>query len=81
MAYSYDRNKTAEGLPLHKPAEADEALGKAYNALLSFKNGFDQMGEIPREYHAVYDQIGKALGKVGEARQQTNQLRMMARRI
>ena len=78
MSYSYDR--TADTLPLHKPAEADEALGQAYNALISFKSGFDRMEEIPRDYLPIYNEISKAVDKVVAARQATTQVRMMARR-
>lgn len=81
MAYSYDRTKTADALPLHKPAEADEALTKAYLALHSFKFGFDQMEEIPQQYLPVYNEIMKALDKVGEAQKHTHQLRHMTRRL
>ena len=81
MAYSYDRSKTADSLPLHKPAEADEALGQAYNSLVSFKMAIDRMEEIPKDLHGIYDEIGKAISKVADARKHTTQVRMLARRM
>jgi hypothetical protein len=79
---NYDRRAALPRLDsvLAKPAEADEALGKAYLALVSFKLGFDQMEEIPKALHPLYDQVGKAISAVAEARKDTYQLREMTRR-
>ena len=66
---------------LHKPGEADEALRKAYLSLLSFKNGFDVMEEIPKTLLPYYNQTMLALGKIQDAQQPTYQLKMIAPRI
>lgn len=66
---------------LAKPAQADEALGQAYLALVSFKMGMDQMEEIPPHIQPLYDQVGRAISEVAEARKHTNQLREMTRRV
>lgn len=82
MPYDYERSaKTAANPPLHKPAEADEALAKAYLALHAFKAAFDDMHEIPKSLEAVYKQTMKAAEAVGKARESTYQLREMARRL
>lgn len=64
----------------HVPAQADDALGDAYRKLLTFKNMFDQMEEIPNSFGKLYSQIGKSLDLVGKARQETTQLRELAKR-
>jgi len=65
----------------HVPAQADDTIGDAYRKLLAFKDMFDQMHEIPKGYEKVYTQVGKALDLVGKARQETTQLREMAKRL
>lgn len=75
----YDR-RTA-GMPLHKPAEADEKLGEAYRGLHSFKFAFDQMEEIPANLQPIYNQIMKASDAIVEARRHTAQLREMVKRM
>lgn len=70
----------AVGSQWHAPAQADEALGESYRKLLSFKAMFDDMEEIPNSLEKVYNQIGKALDLVGKARQETTQLKEMAKR-
>jgi hypothetical protein len=80
----YDRRRAAAPRfeqVLHRPAEADEALGKAYVALISFKQGMDSMEEIPSQLHPYYDQVMKAMNEVGEARKHTAQLRGMVQRL
>lgn len=79
--YMRTAGRTADSLPIHKAAEADEALGTAFRSLLSLKLGFDRMEEIPKDYHAIYAEIGKALDGIGEARRYTTQVRMLARRM
>jgi len=66
---------------LHQPAKADESLGAAYNSLISFKRGFDSMDEIPPELKIYYSQVLKAMDAVSDARQHTNQLREMTKRL
>jgi len=66
---------------LHKPAEADDALGQAYLKLVSFKQGIDAMHEIPAYLKPYYTQVMKAMSEVGEARKQTTQLRGMVRKL
>jgi hypothetical protein len=81
----YDRRRQAAAprleQVLHRPAEADEALAKAYQALISFKQGFDTMEEIPKQLHGIYSQVMKAMDEVGEARKHTYQLREMTKRL
>lgn len=66
---------------LHKAADADESVGDAYRALLSFKQSMDEMEEIPRQLLKVYDQTMRALDALGAAGDKTHQLRMMVRRL
>ena len=81
-AHDYDRRKTArEPFPYHEPAKADETLTKVYLSLHSFKFGFDQMEEIPKNFLPIYDQTMKALDLVQKAQKETYQLRMMARKL
>jgi len=82
MSHDYDRRgKTARGFPYHAPAQADEAATKAYLSLLTFKNGFDVMEEIPKNFLPYYDQCLKAIGAIQDAQKETYQLRMMARKL
>ncbi len=82
-SYNYDRSpKVArDPFPYHKPAEADAAVTKGYLALHSFKYGFDQMEEIPKNLLPTYDQTMKALDAVQNAQREIHQLMMMARRL
>ena len=84
--YDYDRRSRLAYVPrleqnLHKPSEADEALSKAYLAIVSFKQSLDEMQEIPPNLKGLYQVAMKAMGDIGEARQATNQLREMTRRL
>jgi hypothetical protein len=83
--YDYQRQRRAAEprleQVLHKPAEADEALWKAYLALVSFKQGIDSMHEIPQQFHAIYNQVGKTMDEVAEARKHTYQLRHMVLKL
>lgn len=83
--YSYDRRAALPRLDsvLHKPAEADDALRKAYLALHSFKAGFDSMNEIPQGPLAdlYYKHLMKALGDLDEAMKSTDQVRQMTKRL
>lgn len=82
MADDYDfRPKTAGGLPMHLPAQADEALAEAYRALMSFKGALDQMQEIPSDLQPYYRQIMKAADAVVGARKESYQLREMVKRL
>jgi phytoene/squalene synthetase len=65
---------------LHKPAEADEAVTKAYLSLVTFKQSMDEMEEIPSDLQKLYDQTRVALDGLHEAREGTHQLRMMLKR-
>jgi hypothetical protein len=66
---------------IHKPAEADEALGQAYLKLVSFKQGIDAMEEIPTYLKPYYRQVLKAIDAVVDARKETTQLRGMVRKL
>ncbi len=82
---NYDRRRQA-ALPrldqvLHRPAEADEAMGQAYRALISFKSGFDSMEEIPSNLHGLYGDVMKAMDAVVSARKHTAQVREMTKRL
>jgi hypothetical protein len=82
--YDYDRRRAAEPRLEHvldRPAKADEALGEAYRALISFKQGLDSMAEIPSQLRGLYSQVNKAVGEVAEARQHTYQLREMTKHL
>lgn len=83
--YDYDRRRTAAEPRLEqvldRPAKADEALGEAYRALVSFKQGMDSMEEIPSYLHALYAQVNKALNEVAETRKHTAQLRFMVTKL
>jgi len=70
----------AKGFPFHLPAEADEAVGKTYRALVNFKLAMDRMEEIPKWLRPLYSQAIKAMDAVGDARKHTYQLREMAKR-
>lgn len=65
---------------LHKPAAADEAVGKAYLSLVTFKQSMDEMEEIPKDLQKLYDQTMIAMNAAKEARDETYQLRMMLQR-
>lgn len=65
---------------MHLPAEADDLVGQAYNKLASFKSAMDTMEEIPDHLMPIYRQATKAMNVVGNARQETNQLKEMVRR-
>jgi hypothetical protein len=65
---------------LHKPAEADEAVTKAYLSLVTFKQSMDEMEEIPKDLQKLYDQTMAAMDAFHEARSDTYQLRMMMKR-
>lgn len=84
----YDRRHLVAAMPrlhevLHKPAEADDDLHKAYLALHSFKAGFDSMEEIPKGplSDLYYKHLGKALDDVTTALQSVHQVREMAKRL
>ena len=66
--------------PFHNAAQADEALGEAYRALIDLKLGFDSWYEIPSSAHPLYQQIMKAMEAVSTARQVTAQVRAMVAR-
>ena len=66
--------------PFHNAAQADEALGEAYRALIDLKLGFDSWNEIPSSAHPLYQQIMKAVDAVVTARQVTTQVRAMVAR-
>lgn len=72
--------REAQGVPWHLAAEADEAVGKAYRALVGLKMSFDRFQEIPKEYMPLYRWIMKAMGSVGDSRDGTNQVREMVKR-
>lgn len=72
--------REAQGVPWHLAAEADEAIGKAYRALIGLKTAFDRFQEIPKEYMPLYREIMKAMDVVGGSRQGTNQVREMVKR-
>ena len=84
--YDYDRRaptKIAVDLRsvLDRPAKADDALALAYQSLIAFKQGLDGMSEIPSHLQGVYKKVMNAVDTVTEARKDTYDLRMMARRI
>lgn len=80
--HDYDRRKTArDPFPYHKPAEAGDLATKSYLALLSFKNGFDVMEEIPQNLQPYYDQCLKAIAEIQRAQKEIHQLQMMARKL
>lgn len=82
MSYRYDRRASVLfPTVMHKPAEADEGLAKAYLSLVSFKQGLDSMEEVPSNLRALYAQVMKAMDEVTEARKHTYQLRMMMQRL
>lgn len=66
---------------LHKAADADDDVGRAYRALLTFKQSMDEMEEIPRQLLSVYDQALRALDALATAGDKTHQLRAMVRRL
>jgi len=80
---NYDRRAALPRLHevLAKPAQADEALGQAYLALVSFKLGFDSMEEIPKHLLPLYQATMKAMDAVGTARHETTQVREQTRRL
>lgn len=85
MPHDYDRRtKTAKVMfesVVHKAAEADELVHKAYLSLHSFKFGMDEMEEIPPHIAPLYKQTMTALGKVEVAIDETNQLREMTNKM
>jgi hypothetical protein len=82
MAYTYNRTARVDlRQQMHQPSQADEALGAAYVKLVSFKQGLDEMEEIPAYLQPYYKQVMKAMDVVGEARKETYQLRMMTQRL
>ena len=64
-----------------KPAQADAALTNAYVKLAAFKQGLDDMEEIPDYLKPLYREVLKAMDAVGAAQRPTNQLRMMVQRL
>ncbi len=83
MGYSYDRRASEPRLEqvLDRPAQADEALGAAYRALVTFKQGIDSMHEVPSNLKPLYAQVMKAVDEVVDARKHTYQLRMMVHHL
>lgn len=71
---------SAASFPWYKAAEADGHLGDAYLGIHSMKAAFDAMGEVPNSLSPIYKQVMTAANAVAKARQETNQLREMARR-
>jgi hypothetical protein len=65
---------------LHKAAEADDAVTKAYLSLVTFKQSMDEMEEIPKDLQKLYDQTRDAIDVVTAAKGETYQLRMMLKR-
>jgi hypothetical protein len=66
--------------PFHNAAQADEALGEAYRALIDLKLGFDSWYELASSAQPLYRQIMKAVDAVVTARQATTQVRAMVAR-
>lgn len=68
---------------LHKPAEAGDALHKAYMALHSFKAGFDSMEEIPSGplSDLYYKHLMKALGLMDPVMKEVTQIRELTKRL
>jgi hypothetical protein len=66
--------------PWHEAAKADENVGDSYRRLVALKAGFDRMAEIPKQYMPLYNEIGKAVSALADARQSTNQVREMVKR-
>lgn len=64
-----------------KPAQADTALTDAYVKLMTFKQGLDNMEEIPDYLKPLYREVLKAMDAVGDAQRLTYQLRMMVQRL
>ena len=65
---------------IHKPAEADDKLGAAYRDVAALKADMDAMEEIPSNLKALYKQAMKAMDAITKARQETTQLRGMAKK-
>jgi len=68
-------------LSLWKAAEADEALGQAYLALHRMKADMDRFEEIPPYLQRFYKEVMDAASAIGKARDRTNTVREMAKRI
>jgi type IV secretory pathway VirJ component len=83
MTREQDRWKVAVDLNqvLDRPATADLRTHDAVAALISFKQGFDAMEEIPTELMPYYKQTMKTIGLLGKAAEEAYQLRMMVRRM
>lgn len=71
----------AKGLGLHKAASSDEHLGMAYRDVLGLKGDLDKAEEIPASLKPLYKQVTKAMGAIAKARQETTQLRGMAKKL
>lgn len=82
-ARDFSHGELAEGkrFSIHKPAEADEKLGAAYRDVLALKSDMDAMEEIPADLRPLYKQVMKAMDAIAKARQETTQLRGMAKKI
>ena len=65
----------------HNAVEADEALGKAYRALVDLKLSIDKFHEIPNTLMPFYNGVNKAMGEVGKLRQDVYNLRMQTKRL
>lgn len=72
---------SAASFPWHLGAEADETAVKVYLTLHKLKFALDQMEEIPKSLHPLYDQIRKALAAQEKMRKETYQLREVMRRM
>jgi hypothetical protein len=80
--YSYDRTaKVPFESVLHKAAEAEEFMRKAYLSLHSFKFGLDGMEEIPSHLEPLYRQVMTTLDKLHPAQREAGQLAGMVQRV
>lgn len=78
-----DVGEVSEGkrFSIHKPAEADDKLGAAYRDVVALKADMDAMEEIPSDLKALYKQAMKAMDAITKAKQETTQLRGMAKKV
>ena len=66
------------GLPTWHLTEADEALGKAFRSLHSFKGALDKFEEIPHTLTKFYKDVSTQAAAIGKIRQDVYNTRMNA---
>jgi len=60
--------------------EVTRECGRAYMAAVKLKGMFDEMEEIPKSFHKIYERTMKVMGMAGDAKKEAYQSQMELRR-